>query len=149
VAELARDLSVRERSSADVVSEDSGGVVLVLDGCFQELRVAVNRVPHRAKHHGEHGKPPPKSHVDGANHAGSTLNRFELSDSTNVAPGTALVDKATAIQAAVNAGQAAAACADITDYLGLVKAQTGKKLTDGTPAMLSADANNLALAFGC
>lgn len=76
-----------------------------------------------------------------------------VSDSTGQAPGTAFGDKATAIQTAVNAGQAATACTDLTDYLGLVKAQTGKKLTTnpngGTAGLLTADATNLAGALGC
>ena len=50
-------------------------------------------------------------------------------DSNGVAPGTALADKASAIQTAVTASDKAAACAGISNYLGLVKAQTGKKLT--------------------
>jgi hypothetical protein len=70
-------------------------------------------------------------------------------DSTGVAPGTALIDKATAIQAAVNVGDTATACADITDYLGLVKAQTSKKLSAGNVTPLTTDANNLAAALGC
>jgi hypothetical protein len=84
----------------------------------------------------------------------SALAATLVSDSTGKAPGTALADKATAIQTAVNASppQTATACADITDYLGLVKAQTGKKLTtgpNGTAALLTTDANNLAASLGC
>jgi hypothetical protein len=63
-------------------------------------------------------------------------------------PGTALADKATAIQTAVNAGNKATACAGITDYLGLVKAQTGKKLSAADAATLTSDANNLRAALG-
>ena len=72
-----------------------------------------------------------------------------VSDSTGVGPGRALAHKASAIQAAVNDGQTATACADITDYLGLVRAQTGKKLTTSEAAKLTTDAANLAAALGC
>jgi hypothetical protein len=82
----------------------------------------------------------------------SVLAAILVADSTGKAPGTALADKATAIQIAVNANQTATACADITDYLGLVQSQTGKKLTtgpNGTAALLTTDADNLAAALGC
>jgi hypothetical protein len=82
----------------------------------------------------------------------STLAATLVTDSTNVKPGTGLFDKATAIQAAVSAGNKATACAGITDLVGLVKAQTGKKLTtgpNGTATLLTTDANNLATALGC
>jgi hypothetical protein len=74
-----------------------------------------------------------------------------VTDTKHLKPGTALVDKATAIQAAVNANpqQTATACADITEFLGLVKAQTGKKLTKAQAATLITDAKNLAIALGC
>jgi hypothetical protein len=75
-----------------------------------------------------------------------------VADSAGKGPGTALADKAAAIQAAVNAGQTATACAGITNYLGLVKAQTGKNLTrgpTGTAAQLTADAQALSAALGC
>jgi hypothetical protein len=72
-----------------------------------------------------------------------------VNDSKGVGPGTALLDKANAIQAAVTAGQTATACADITDYLGLVKAQTNKKLTKAQASQLTTDANNLSAALGC
>ncbi len=72
-----------------------------------------------------------------------------VADSTGVGPGHALADKARAIQSAVNAGQTATACADITNYLGLVKAQTGKKLTGSQAVQLTSDAHNLAATLGC
>ena len=50
---------------------------------------------------------------------------------------------------AVNAGQTATACAGITDYLGLVKAQTGKRLTPEQANQLRTDATDLAAALGC
>jgi hypothetical protein len=72
-----------------------------------------------------------------------------VADSSGKGPGKALADKATAIQTAVNAGQTATACAGITDYLGLVKAQTGKKLTIAQANQLTTDATDLADALGC
>ena len=60
-----------------------------------------------------------------------------------------MADKATAIQTAVNSAQTATACSDISDYLGLVKAQTKKSLTNSEAATLTTDANNLATALGC
>jgi hypothetical protein len=72
-----------------------------------------------------------------------------VSDSTGVGPGKALFDQASAIQTAVNDADTATACADISDYLDLVKAQTGKKLTTSQASTLTSDADNLAAALGC
>jgi hypothetical protein len=52
-----------------------------------------------------------------------------VADSAGVGPGKALAHRATAIHTAVSSGQTATACARITDYVALVKAQTGKKLS--------------------
>ncbi len=79
----------------------------------------------------------------------STLAAQLVTASARKGPGKALADKAAAIQAAVNAGQTATACADITDYLGLVKAQTRKALDPAEASQLTADANNLAAALRC
>jgi hypothetical protein len=79
----------------------------------------------------------------------SDLAATLVSDSRGKGPGTALADKATAIRAAVNAGQTVTACADITDYLGLVKAQNNKSLTRAKASQLTTDATNLAAALGC
>lgn len=84
----------------------------------------------------------------------SGLAQKVVDDTSSLKPGTALTDKATAINAAVTTipQQTAAACADITEFLGLVKAQTGKKLTtgpNGTATLLTTDANNLAATLGC
>jgi hypothetical protein len=79
----------------------------------------------------------------------SALAAILVSHSIGQGPGHALADKAAAIQAAVNAGQTAIACSDITEYLGLVKAQTGKKLTETQASELTTDATNLAAALGC
>ena len=68
---------------------------------------------------------------------------------TGNGPGKALANKATAIQTAVNAGNKATACAGVTYYLGLVRAQTGKKLTPEQANQLTTDATDLADALGC
>ncbi len=49
----------------------------------------------------------------------------------------------------LRAGQTTIACADITNYLGLVKAHTGKKLSPANAVLLTSDATNLAAAIGC
>ena len=72
-----------------------------------------------------------------------------VSDTKGLPPGTSLTDKATAIQTAVAAGNAPTACAGITNFRGLVKAQTGKKLTTAQAGLLTTDADNLATALGC
>jgi hypothetical protein len=79
----------------------------------------------------------------------SALAAQLVTDADHLAPGTALADKAAAIQTAVNSGATSTACADITNFLGLVKAQTGKKLSPANAALLTTDANNLATALGC
>ncbi len=49
----------------------------------------------------------------------------------------------------MNAGDTATACADVTNFLGLVKAQTGKKLSTANARLLTTDAMNLQAALGC
>jgi hypothetical protein len=72
-----------------------------------------------------------------------------VADSTGVGPGKALANKATAIQAAVNAGQTAHACTRIKDYLALVQAHTGKKLTTVQANDLTTQATDLATELRC
>ena len=79
----------------------------------------------------------------------SDLASTLVSDSSGLGPGKALTKKAMGIEAAVNAGDTAIACAGVTDYLGLVHAQTGKKLSTDQATLLTTDANNLATALGC
>jgi len=69
--------------------------------------------------------------------------------STGVGPGKALANKASAIQAAVNAGQTAHACTRIKDYLALVKAHTGKKLDPQQANDLTTQATDLATELRC
>lgn len=72
----------------------------------------------------------------------------QLIKDSQVVPGSALADKAAAIQTAGSAGDPTA-CADITGYLALVRAQTGKKLTQGQASVLTTDVQNVALDLGC
>lgn len=80
---------------------------------------------------------------------GSALAATLVTASTRVGPGKALAHQAAAIQAAVDAEDTAGACADISDYLGLVKAQTGRHLSQSTATKLTNDATSLATALGC
>jgi hypothetical protein len=63
-------------------------------------------------------------------------------DSTAVGPGKAL-PHATAIHTAVSFGQTATARARISDYVALVKAQTGTKLSSEQANPLTTEATNL------
>jgi len=72
-----------------------------------------------------------------------------VADSTGKGPGKALANEASGIQTATNAGQTATVCAGITGYLGLVKAQTGKKLTVAEANQLTTQATDLADTLGC
>jgi len=72
-----------------------------------------------------------------------------VADSSGKGPGKALVNKARRIQTAANAGQTATACAGINGYLGLVKAQTEKKLTAAQANQLTTQATDLADTLGC
>ena len=82
----------------------------------------------------------------------NTLAAQLVTDADHLPPGAALAKKAAAIQTAVNAGNTATACAGITDFLGLVNAQTGKKrakLNQDQATQLTNDAHALAAALGC
>jgi hypothetical protein len=82
----------------------------------------------------------------------STLAAQLVTDADHLPPGAALAKKATAIQTAVNTGQTATACAGVTNFLGLVQAQTGKKkpkLTQEQATLLTNDAQALAATLGC
>jgi hypothetical protein len=68
---------------------------------------------------------------------------------TGLPPGTALADKVKGIQAAVAANDTAGACAGLADFLGFVKAQTGKKLTPAQAASLTAQAEAIETTLGC
>ncbi len=96
-----------------------------------------------------------------ANFADATVSMFSsgpsagdqakalVTASTGVGPGKALQRKALGIQAAVSGGNKNTACVGITDYLGLVKAQTGKKLTKAQAEELTNLAKTLAATLDC
>jgi len=68
---------------------------------------------------------------------------------TNVAPGSALVSKIKQVQGYVAINNKASACSGLTDFIGLVKAQSGKKLTGAQAASLIAQATNIRASLGC
>jgi hypothetical protein len=72
-----------------------------------------------------------------------------LTQVKNAAPGTALVDKLTQVQADIKANDKAAACSALTDLIGLVKAQSGKKLTAAQAASFTAQATQIQAVLGC
>ena len=79
----------------------------------------------------------------------ATLAGQLVTDADHLGPGAAFGGQAMAIQAAVKLGDTATVCTDITDFLGLVESQTGKKLSSADSKLLTTDANNLAAALGC
>jgi hypothetical protein len=72
-----------------------------------------------------------------------------VSSATGVPPGTSLADKAKQIQRYVTANNHAGACAGLTDFLGLVKAQTGKKLTTTQAGSFTQQAMTIRATLGC
>jgi hypothetical protein len=80
---------------------------------------------------------------------GLKLAQELVSQTNEVAPGTALADHAYTIHAAVYSEHTDHACADITDYLSLVKALTGTTLTRTQASLLTTDATKLADVLGC
>jgi hypothetical protein len=72
-----------------------------------------------------------------------------LSQVNNVAPGTALVDKLTQVQAHIKANNKAGACSALTDFIGLVKAQSQKKLTQQQATSFTDQAKNIQATLGC
>lgn len=64
-------------------------------------------------------------------------------------PGKALGDKVKQIQAYFAANNKAAACAGLDSFIGLVKAQAKKKLTDAQVADFTNQANAIKTSLGC
>jgi HYR domain/FIMAH domain len=50
---------------------------------------------------------------------------------------------------AINAGQTATACSDLTDFIGLVQSQTGKRITTSQATQLVAAAKQVQAVLGC
>ena len=67
----------------------------------------------------------------------------------NTPPGQALGNKLKQIQAYVAANNKAGACAGLNDFLNLVNAQKGKKLTNAQAADYTAQANAIKTSLGC
>jgi len=68
-------------------------------------------------------------------------------DSIGKGPGAALADRAVTIQSAVDGGDDAQACDDISNYLK--KVATGNKLSSADVTQLTSDATNLSETLGC
>ena len=69
---------------------------------------------------------------------------------TNVAPGSAMANKLKQIQGYLAINDKASACSGLTDFINLVKAQTGKKkLTAAQATSLINQATNIRLTLGC
>jgi hypothetical protein len=66
-----------------------------------------------------------------------------------VGPGSSYADKIALAKAYYAVPDIQSACAIMTDFLNQVRAQTGKKLSVGQAAALTADAVNLMAAMGC
>jgi HYR domain len=68
---------------------------------------------------------------------------------TNVAPGSSMADKLKQIQGYIAINDKASACSGLTNFISLVKAQSGKKLTAAQATSFIAQANNIRATLGC
>jgi HYR domain/FG-GAP repeat len=68
---------------------------------------------------------------------------------TGIGPGSALLDKVALAQSALGAGNVPAACSALDSFIGLVTAQTGKKLTVGQASILIASAQQIESVLAC
>ena len=84
-------------------------------------------------------------HVNGAGEQLADL----LAAVTNVAPGSALADKVKLAQSYLAAGNVPAACSALDSFIGLAKAQSGKKLTRLQASTLIASAQRMQSVLGC
>ena len=66
-----------------------------------------------------------------------------------VGPGNSLDANAKAVQAAIAAGRTADACAQLDAFKHEVSAQTGKKISTSTAAVLQREAGRVSAAIGC
>ncbi len=73
------------------------------------------------------------------------VNNFHLSSSLQ----NALDAKLSAALKAINNGQTATACSDLSDFIGQVQAQTGKGITSSQATQLIAAANQVQAVLGC
>jgi hypothetical protein len=68
---------------------------------------------------------------------------------TGVGPGKSLSDKVTEIRTEVAANDTKDACANLASFIGLVKAQTGKKIESTLAESFVAQAQSIETALGC
>jgi hypothetical protein len=66
-----------------------------------------------------------------------------------VAPGTSLGDKVKQVQADLAVSDTTDACSGLANFIGLVKAQNGKKLTMPQSASYVQQAQNIEAEIGC
>ena len=72
-----------------------------------------------------------------------------LAAATGIGPGKALSAKVRGIQDAVAANDAAGACSGLADFLALLEAQTGKKLTPAQAASLTTQVQAIEAILDC
>ena len=72
-----------------------------------------------------------------------------LAQVTGAGPGKSLADKVTEIQELVAADDLTDACSGLADFVRLVEAQAGKKLTGSQAAAFTAQAQKIETALGC
>jgi hypothetical protein len=75
----------------------------------------------------------------------TTVNSFHLSNSLQ----TTLDNKLQDVLTAINAGQTATACSELTDFIGHVQSQSGKGLTVSQANQLIAAAKQVQAVLGC
>jgi hypothetical protein len=75
----------------------------------------------------------------------SLVNSYHLSSSLQ----NALDNKLKDVLTAINAGQTATACSELTDFIGFVQSHTGKGLTTSQATQLIAAAKQVQAVLGC
>ena len=75
----------------------------------------------------------------------TTVNSYHLTKSLQTSLDNKLQDVLTAIQT----GQTATACSELTDFIGHVQSQSGKGLTVSQATQLIAAATNIKKVLGC
>jgi hypothetical protein len=73
------------------------------------------------------------------------VNSFGLSSNLQ----TALDNKLQDVLTAINAGQTATACSELTDFIGFVQSHTGKGITQSQANQLIAAAQQIQAVLGC
>jgi hypothetical protein len=73
------------------------------------------------------------------------VNSFHLSKSLQ----TSLDNKLQDVLSAINGGQTATACSELTDFIGYVQSHTGKGLTTSQATQLIAAATQVQAVLGC